>query len=566
VLAFSRDGSVVATSCAPRVCIWNTQNGAQRTVDVGREQIFALDFNPNGTALAIGRYHEPALLVFLGDARAPVVLEGARGPTLSVAFSPLGNQVAVASLDGVAIFDDNGKPSASRRFDEGISAVAFADAPGETLGAASRAGVIFAASNLASRYSPPGMSLDPSSPTIGNWLGFEPNGERVLVSPGAHLWEQHPVQEVMRFVDPATLLRFGGPGRLVGAHRDWAFVLPIERARGELARLPVHSPLKVGRGVDFSGDARRLAVCDDGGVSIFEHGAGGWQPVARTSLDGGGMGVRISPDGRAAASWKDLTLVLAGAGQNNAPLHWQASPGTSIRDAIFSDDAQWLAVAMKGEVTLLRTAAPHERIRLEAHERHVTQMGFSADGQHFASRTARTCNRGMPAAPSLTSVYDAATGQRLAWHTYDDDGPSAGCRPPEDGAARRVGDMGLLAQATRWLRPFKDSREIGRAWAVEIPSQDPEQPPATRYSVTLREIASGRSLNLVHHDAAILDIDLSPDERWLATAGADGTVRIWPVTSDDLIEQACQRLPSDTPAPSDGPGEHRLLCPPREPR
>jgi WD40 repeat protein len=576
-LAFSRDGRFVAAACPPMVCIWNTRDGTRKWVDVGYEDpVLALDFDPRGTALAVGQYHRPALFVSLTSDRAPVNL-GDKATALSIAFSRTGNELGIATTDGVRLLKPDGQALPSGLL-KGAIAVAF-DNAGRRFAIRTTAGVAFGVFQLPGLLvEAPASMTTPSQGSVGSWLGFDPEDNYLLESPNARLWDldrrgpprakgalRKAGREVMRFVDPETRVRFAGSNSMVGVNGDRAFFLSIEADQGEFARLPVGSPGRMANGVDFSGDARRLAVCDDGGVSILEHGDGGWQQVGRAPLDGGGMGVRISPNGRVAASWNDLTLVLTEAGQTHPVTSMAGAPGSVIWDAIFSGSGDLLAVAVFREVTLLRTSPPYDRIQLEPLERKATHLGFSADGRLVVTRIGRQCSRGMPEQRGTTSLYDAKTGERLAWRAVVEDGPRTGCRPPEDGAPPSGGDVGLLDQAERWLVPFKDTRELGRTWAVELPWQPTDGSPGS-FTVNLTERASGRSLNLVRHDAPINGIDLSPDERWLATASADGSVRIWPLTSEDLIEQACQRLPPDTPAPTDGPGEHRLLCPPREAR
>jgi WD40 repeat protein len=47
-------------------------------------------------------------------------------------------------------------------------------------------------------------------------------------------------------------------------------------------------------------------------------------------------------------------------------------------------------------------------------------------------------------------------------------------------------------------------------------------------------------VDLPGHKGGIGLVIISPDNRWLVTAGSDGKVRLWPLPLDVLIDQACR--------------------------
>ena len=60
----------------------------------------------------------------------------------------------------------------------------------------------------------------------------------------------------------------------------------------------------------------------------------------------------------------------------------------------------------------------------------------------------------------------------------------------------------------------------------------------------LRDVASGRTIGELDHGGEITALRFVPllAPRWLVTAGADGTLAVWPLRTDDLIREACARL------------------------
>ena len=44
------------------------------------------------------------------------------------------------------------------------------------------------------------------------------------------------------------------------------------------------------------------------------------------------------------------------------------------------------------------------------------------------------------------------------------------------------------------------------------------------------------------HGDALLDYAVSPDRRWLATAGSDASVRLWPLSPEELRRHVCSRV------------------------
>ena len=129
-------------------------------------------------------------------------------------------------------------------------------------------------------------------------------------------------------------------------------------------------------------------------------------------------------------------------------------------------------------------------------------VAFLADGS--ALRTVNT-NRAQPA-----RTWDIATG-RLS-ETREPDAPVAG------EASRALWDTVRLGPADRYLAD-KGRREL-----------------------LIRESGGNGIVKELVHESSVNDAAMSPDGRFVATAGADGTVSIFLFNADDLTADACRKI------------------------
>jgi WD40 repeat protein len=253
--------------------------------------------------------------------------------------------------------------------------------------------------------------------------------------------------------------------------------------------------------------------------------------------------VAFSPDGK----------TLAASGQDGTTRLWEVATGKSIAtfradttlfdanmtmpgSVAFSPDGKTLAVGggpvkgppgsgVTGEIRLWDLATGKHTATFQGHPGEgcfsnmfaaAFAVAFSPDGKTLVSGGART-----------VELWDVATGKRIM-------------------TAQGVGG------AVVWRVAFSpDGKTVASASEVPRPGSDVKQP--TQNEIRLLEVPTGKPIaSFKGHDKMVWTLAFSPDGETLASAGADGTIKLWNVAQLRAAKPATPR-PENDPA-IQGPG------------
>ncbi|HEY3181908.1 MAG TPA: TIR domain-containing protein [Gaiellaceae bacterium] len=410
-VAFSPDGRTAATSGQNGTSLWNFRTRTQIGNDMyGTNQstgIASPTFSSDGSMVAtvgdggtLGVFDVRTRRV-VGPTALPQPLN-LDGTVTTVAFSPRGRTLALASSNGTVLLRDvqqaapqlrNGVPGVT-------TSVAFSP-DGQTLAAGyARGDVILRDVRRRTRKV---LAKVPGSITD---VAFSPDGN-TLAAAYNHGDGDSPGRVVLLAVNGKgrrLLPRYDGyldsvalspDGYTVAAGINIGMVILSDlhtRARREL---PYHRGFDDSQehelyvnNIEFSPDGRRLASMGNGTVALWDRGTRKWQVwnAHQGELDS----VEFSPDGRTLAShstrvrlrlWDVRTHVLRGKLDGASP------GGTTDSGLAFSPDGRTLASADGHGAVQLWSLRPRARIGppLNGHQGAVVGIAFSPDGRMFAS-------------------------------------------------------------------------------------------------------------------------------------------------------------------------------------
>ena len=507
--SFSPDGTrLLTTDSAGAVRVWDTRNGRVK-LDLSDQGLCGGVLSPDGTHIAGGACAAQSTLIVLDadTGQRTLTLRGHTRPAIDLAYSPDGDRIATASIDGTAKIWDAGTGEALHTLTGHggwVFGVDFSP-DGRLLATAGEDGTARVWDVTSGRQL---FVLSGHTGIIAD-VEFSPDGAGLATSSGdgtVRIWDVRPQGGQEHMVLPeadATSLAYSPDGAWL-ATTGWSGTATLwDAATG--TRMRAFSGADAGIDAAFAPDGKRLVTGGFSGQPII------WQTATaegRRSLRGAQSwiaSVAFSPNG---------SQVAAGLGDSDVGdgqlLLWEASTGRLMRtlgkrpqsaggdhtiiDLDYSPDGTLLAAAsFDGTVTVWDPAAGEKRLSLRPHALAVS-AAFSPDGRLLATA----------GSDGTVKLWDARTGTQIrTLHGHLGTVVRVAFSP--DGA--RLASAGFDSTA--------------RLWDVSTGEQ----------LLVLR----GQTLGLT-------DLEFSPDGTRLATSAYDGTVRVYVLPVQELIDLARSRL------------------------
>ncbi len=549
-LVFSRDGRIAWAARSAQIHVANLTDHV--VIDlVGHEgAVTGLGFTRGNVLVSSAR--DATVRTWNVDARTSSVLPGTHKMVWRLSVTPDGNHVIAAGLDPfIAIWDlaTSGDPitipvgdidmiafSADSSqiayvgFDDKLRIVKLADA--ERIAFAGHENVTHAVA-----FSPDGKSIASGGQdtTIRIW-NLTTGRSRVLAGhTDAVTW--------LGFISNDTVLSASADGTV----RSWSLTPGEDIVAADRPTVYVTHAPRVS--LAFSPDSRRLAyITLDRAVAVRELSDGVTsiladpRPTVTLAFAGDGSRLAVGGEGGDVAVWSGATRREVG--------HHDAA----VTALAFSPDGHWLASGSRdGSIELVDTTREAPPRRLVGHRREIRRLAFSSDGRLASASEDRsitvwdvTTGTG-PSTSHDNSAYDlmfdrtanrfvATVGEKVVLLE-------------RQGVVRSVPVGALmwgLVQGTGFV--VAGSRagirildvESGSQRALDVPDdvivdlalwQDKLATASSQGVIRLWDLASGESRVLGIHDGPAYQVELSPNGTRVASAGLDGTVRIW---RDDL--------------------------------
>ena len=554
-LAFSRDGTMLATGAADRTMIlWDVRG--QRKLRRLTEQagpVVSMAFSNDGKTVAAGIRSGEVVLWDVNTGKSVSFAEEGNNRIFSVALSPDGSLLAVTGIQKTTLWD-----IATRRHIATLrghtafvnSAVFFPDR--RTLATAGNGGT------LMFWDIPTGKRLE-TIPGLGQVLSMAISPDGTTLATGSadntiRLWDTAKRQETARLKGHTSEVRCvafcADSTVLASADNDGA----VKLWDLELARLTDSDTLRghkqIVNGIVFSPDSRHListSFKDVPAVKMWDITSNrDISPVLGNPTDNSASCVDLSADGKILAVGSSIGLELW-------DMTAKKSIGTlshgmaAVAEVLFSPDGGTLAThtstrTSSGTLKLWDVATWKELVSIEGYGSHVGALAFSPDGHTLAVPH----NRDLTVTLWHTSALrDGRRDERAA--------TLSGHSKPINAVAFSPDGATLASGSSDTTIILWDLGDLDTAHEMVTLTGHTSDVYSLAFSPDGRTLASGgrdgtvRLWNLLLHEqvavleghgSAIWDVAFSPDGLTLASSSFDSTIKLWRAATEHEIESA----------------------------